>query len=559
MRFRAVAVAGAAALLVPSLLAASGTPAAFASSPHCTIKGTAHADHLTGTRRADVICGLGGNDTIVGRGGNDIVRGGTGSDSLTGSTGSDTLVGGSGTDRLYGGAGADSISGGLNADVATGGDGADDLAGGAGNDDLTGGPGSDDIDGGTGTNWCFVDDADVQHRCVYDTEPAVADAATVSAGSVDVTNGPQQVTVKAHLTDDTGVTMASVRPAEGDPDSYPSENLQLVSGNVRDGWWQGTLTFDRWLEPDTYHLRISMSDRVFRWSDSDLAEPAIQVLDAKPDLVLPEVTLISPKPTDTFDVRTAEADVTIKARVTDALSGVARVSGCLHEPLLNGAEVYASCASLRLRSGDRHDGIYTGVVPILRKQTGGDWNVGINAVDRAHVDGSGMSYLGPDEYRIADDPTHTRPFPEGLGRFTVLGPSRGDTVAPNVSSVTVDPSHVDTLTGDALVHVTVKAADSGTGIDLVNVNLVPASYDQDNPSNPNDSGMELVAGTANDGTWSGSIRIPQGTPPQTYYLQVIVWDAAMHVHTYVSSGSPQAAVYESLPTNPMVTIDDTTP
>jgi hypothetical protein len=558
---RAVAVAGAAALLVPGLLLTSGTPAASAASGRCTITGTAHADHLVGTGHADVICGLGGNDTIDGRGGNDVVRGGTGSDALSGSLGADTLVGGSGADKLYGGAGSDEISGGLNGDVATGGGGADDLAGGAGNDDLTGGAGSDDLDGGTGTNWCSRDASDTEHHCVYDRQPPAADSTTVSASTVEVSNGAQQVTVRVHLTDDTGLDYAYVGHAEGDPDSFPTASLSLQSGDRRDGWWQGTLTFNRWIEPGTFHLVVGATDRIQRHSSTPVADPTIEVVDANPDLEQPDAHLLSPTPTDVFDVRQDGVDLTIRARLSDALSGVDSASACAHEPLRNGAEIYATCTPLKLRSGDRHDGVWSGVVTIERNQTGGDWNVEVGVTDRAHTSGDhSVSYWGPDEYASISepDPTYDRPLPDGMGRFTVLGSQRTDTVPPTVSAVSATPTHVDTLSSDALVKVTVKASDAGTGLGGVNVTLLPAVEDPNDPPNPEDA-LELTSGTIHDGTWTRSLRILRGTPPQTYYLKVITWDRADNWHTYVSSGYPDAEVYDLLPTNPTVTIDDTTP
>jgi Ca2+-binding RTX toxin-like protein len=84
----------------------------------CTIKGTAHADHLRGTTRNDIICGYGGNDTINGRGGNDLVYGGPGNDRIKGGAGLDVLYGNFGDDsfatrdgkrdKAHGGFGTDS-------------------------------------------------------------------------------------------------------------------------------------------------------------------------------------------------------------------------------------------------------------------------------------------------------------------------------------------------------------------------------------------------------------------------------------------------------------------
>ena len=57
-----------------------------------------------------------------------------------------------------------------------------------------------------GTNWCTLDAADTSARCVYDRAPAVPDRLSLSTGAVDVTAAAREVTVRVHVTDDTGVT-----------------------------------------------------------------------------------------------------------------------------------------------------------------------------------------------------------------------------------------------------------------------------------------------------------------------------------------------------------------
>ncbi len=77
---------------------AVAAPAAVASPPKCTIKGTAGPDELRGTGGPDVICGGGGDDRILGEGGGDRIVGGSGADSLKGGGGADSLIGGAGDD-----------------------------------------------------------------------------------------------------------------------------------------------------------------------------------------------------------------------------------------------------------------------------------------------------------------------------------------------------------------------------------------------------------------------------------------------------------------------------
>lgn len=101
------------------------------------------------------------------------------------------------------------------------------------------------------------------------------------------------------------------------------------------------------------------------------------------------------------------------------------------------------------------------------------------------------------------------------------------------------PDEVDTLPGPATVDFSVHATDAAnegvTGVGLV---LSPATNDGTGPDfAPID--LQLTSGDATDGTWTGSIELPQGTPPETYYLQVWVQDPS-HWRSYVSAGSPYA-------------------
>ena len=176
-------------------------------------------------------------------------------DMLDGGDGADLLYGELGADRLSGGLGGDRVVGQAGADVLRGAGGADTLLGGDGNDDLDGGPQPDTLDGGAGTNWCTVGADDVQHRCVYDLAPPQALQVTTSATQVDVTDADREVTVRVHVTDDTGVRSVRVGTFE-QADDFPMAPAMLDSGTVRDGWWETTLVFRRWSLPGTYRFSI---------------------------------------------------------------------------------------------------------------------------------------------------------------------------------------------------------------------------------------------------------------------------------------------------------------
>lgn len=529
--------------LVLSCLAVTppATAATYTSTGvRCTITGTPGPDHLTGSAGRDVICGLGGNDVINGVGGNDLIDAGAGADTVNGGTGSDVLRGGPGPDHLTGSDGADTVTGGDGGDVITGGSGGDDLNGSSGNDDLTGGPGVDDINGNGGTNWCTVGATDTETGCKYDLQKAASSDATFSTDRVDVSNGDQQVTVRVHVTDDTGVSEVGVSGSDdASGDSVGSGRGDLVEGSVRDGWWEATFVIPRWSAPGGFTLDVALRDRVGRQSSQEYPDQVLQVVDRNPDVDLPQVSLVSPAASASYDVTSGGQDVVVKARITDAVSGVWYADLCLWKPQ-ESSFTNLPCQGGDLVSGDSHDGVWRAVVRIPKGDVGGDWNVGVDTVDRAHKDSSPVQWMGPDLYRYwTDDGQNTdawsQPLPGGRGRFSVIGKS--DSVAPQIESFALTPDHVDTLEGPASVTFTVHAVDGDGGISDVGLALNPVNDPDNDLFAPVD--LTLTSGDDSDGTWTGTLTLPQGSPPETYTFQVWVQDVS-HFRSYVSASSPYA-------------------
>ncbi|MDH2416852.1 calcium-binding protein [Nocardioides sp. CER19] len=509
-----------AVVLVGTLFVSAQAQAYTARGERCTIVGTKHADVLVGTNRRDVICGRGGNDVIRARGGNDVVDAGPGRDRVDGGTGADQLRGRSGDDTILGGAGRDH------------------LYGDAGNDDLDGGPGADVLTGGPGTNWCGNDPADAGSQCKHDTAAPVIVSAQVLPTTVDVGSGPEDVLVRAHITDDTGVAWV----LGGLGIDIHVDELRLVSGTVRDGWWQAQAHLDQWTAPGTFALSISVNDWV---GHNTFRNPlgTLRVTNSHPDLTPPAVVqLLSPAAGATVDVRTAARTLTISARVTDADSGVTYVGvGASYR----GSDGYWSGGTTMeeaaLTRGTAADGVWTGSVTIPRGSIGGTWNITVATVDRA---GRQLTYLGPDAY--ADETTDGRvspnaALPGGAGAITVLGTS--DTHAPQLVSASVDPTQVDTLNGPVSVHVSLHVTDV-EGVTEVQASLLNA----ENLGAPGGS-LVLASGTARDGIWTGDVVLPAGTPPDTYRLGAMLVDLT-HLTFYGPGyipipGAPQVVVVPS--------------
>ena len=528
-----------------------------ASGVRCTITGTSGDDTLVGTPQRDVICGRGGDDTIRARGGNDLVDGGgggdlivagdgqdrvlagAGADDVISGDGNDVVLGGDGADEVAAGSGGDTVSGGGGGDTIDGGAGADELAGQTGNDDLTGGRGADDINGGAGTNWCTVGSQDVQTRCVYDREAPRPGPVELSRTVVDVTDSDQRVKVRIRLTDDTGVQDVHLGLDDNETGAIVNVGYaDLVSGTVRDGWWEQEAVVRRWSLPGTFTVSAYGRDRVGRTFDRQYVD-ALVVRDSNPDRNLPRVTLLRPTTSAVYDVREASRRVVVEARITDDVSGVEpHVMVCLWRPAEDHYTNLA-CPNAELVEGGLKNGVWRAGITIPQGATGGDWNVEVAATDRAHPHGH-VRWMGPDVYRHwtdggANPDPSLAAFADGMGRFSVRGSV--DSTPARVASATIAPREVDTLAQGATVKVSVRATDAaGEGVMAVSAALGSGSADGEGPQWP-PVDLERVSGTKVDGTWTGTFHLPQGTPPGTYYLSVAVEDAR-HWREYFSPDHP---------------------
>jgi Ca2+-binding RTX toxin-like protein len=149
-------------LTVTMIVALSSTllsPPIGATTPQCSIVGTAVGERLVGTGHDDVLCGKGGNDGLKGYGGDDKLLGGGGRDHLRGGIGEDRLAGGAGSDRLRGGPGGDRLYGGAGHDTLRGQRGPDTLV----TEDE--GDVRDIVIGGPGYDVCVVDGGDILIGC----------------------------------------------------------------------------------------------------------------------------------------------------------------------------------------------------------------------------------------------------------------------------------------------------------------------------------------------------------------------------------------------------------
>ncbi|MGE5719211.1 MAG: calcium-binding protein [Nocardioidaceae bacterium] len=160
--------------------------------------------------------------------------------------------------------------------------------------------------------WCctpayqFPDDAGrVQVTgTVADAVPAWIDAVTVSKTELDTLASADRTRVRVHALDaegeGEGVTVVeAMLVSDGSWTSDPQfdrTTLELVSGTVTDGWWEGDVVAPQGTPPGTYHLLIGVGDRAHGTMYTDPSGPGADGVTYQPLEGIPTLTVVDSRP-----------------------------------------------------------------------------------------------------------------------------------------------------------------------------------------------------------------------------------------------------------------------
>ncbi|MFJ9387291.1 calcium-binding protein [Nocardioides sp. NPDC101246] len=372
------------------------------------ISGGDHFDVISGGAGADRIYGGAGGDSINGGTSGDAISGGSGADSVSGGDGNDSISGGDGNDRLAGNAGDDQLHGNNNLDTVSGGSGqdrlwgdsgADTLNGGDGNDKLSGGTGLDEVHGNAGTNTCYYDVYDYLYGCFRDTKAPVIVEASLSPTAVNSDSGDTKVRVRIHVKDDLRVSRVQgwvSGLADDNPAQLYTNFIPMVSGGVRDGWWQGYVTVPRWTPGGKLSLEAIATDTSGRTTDKfDVA--SVQVTSTNPDTAPPVVKLKSLS-TTSVDVRTGAKTIKAVLTLTDRI-GVTKMNGLKSLSVCFGRTMDGDfiCGADPVRTaGTIYSGEWTVSLTVPKGTPTGVYDLQITADDRILVS---EDYYGPHLYQ----------------------------------------------------------------------------------------------------------------------------------------------------------------
>jgi len=312
-------------------------------------------------------------------------------------------------------------------------------------------------------------------------------AFSVAPAVVDVQRRPARVTFSARVADTGGPGPASgVARVIVDAADRMVE-LAWVDGDL----WQRTqrLTPGQWGGSRTGSVRLEIFDRA---GNRAIVKPdGVQAAGGPPTLtVRSPVDAVGPRlrsfwlSLTSVDTRRRTRSIQVRARVTDALSGVRNVyvQGLARRGMVE--------TWLSRTSGGARDGVWTGTLVVPRWIGTGPLDVTVKATDRAG---------------------HRRPVRprrlKSLGwpsRIDVT--SRSDRTRLEISDVVVSPSAVDARTSDVAVRVSVRAKDEGAPVTGGYLTLEPSGV----PVFRRTSALAtLTGGSPRDGVWSTELVLPR--------------------------------------------------
>lgn len=161
-------------------------------------------------------------------------------------------------------------------------------------------------------NWCcgaayaFPDDAGRVEvtGTVADTTPAWISAVTASKTELRTLASPDKVTVRVRAQDATGAgegvtkvtaMLVSSQSLGSDP-QFTQTTLELASGTVTDGWWQGDVVAPQGTPPGTYHLLAFVVDRSHGTGYTDPTGPFANGITYQALEGIPTLTVVDERP-----------------------------------------------------------------------------------------------------------------------------------------------------------------------------------------------------------------------------------------------------------------------
>jgi IPT/TIG domain/Bacterial Ig-like domain len=337
----------------------------------------------------------------------------------------------------------------------------------------------------------------------------------VSPSSVATCGSAQAVTVHVHGADSLGITQvqATLTSPAG---QQVSAGASLESGSEQDGVWTAHVTLPEGATKGDWKLSVYVVDQAGNslfLSPGQLAEAGDesqieQSCEPSPaERTPPEVTAVTMTPESTSTAASAQA-ITVTVRATDSHSPVSYLDATLTD------ESQSHSASAALQAGENPaDGVWRAQITLPRWSLTGTWQLTLHAGDEA----GDSTTLSPSQLASLGLP------------YSIVQTGEDDTIAPELTSCSIDPAAINTSHGPATVHVHLHTTDtqSGTAGTLASF-TAPGGHQLSSPG-------KLTSGTDAEGEWTSTITFPEGSEQGAWRLALELFDAIGNRRTLTSS------------------------
>lgn len=135
---------------------------------------------------------------------------------------------------------------------------------------------------------------------IADATPAWIDAVTASKTELDTLPAADRTHVRVHALDAAGegegvTSVEAMLVSDGSLSSDPQfdrTTLELTSGTVTDGWWEGDVVAPQGTPPGTYHLLVGVGDRAHGTMYTDPTGPMADGVTYQPLEGIPTITVV---------------------------------------------------------------------------------------------------------------------------------------------------------------------------------------------------------------------------------------------------------------------------
>ena len=344
------------------------------------------------------------------------------------------------------------------------------------------------------------------------TEPTL-NGLTTTPGAVDVSFGPQTVTVRAAVADaGSGVAMVggSFRSPSGAQGTPALSSSQPVSGTRASGVFEISFPIPAAAEAGDWTLGLvvhDMAGNVLPLTSAELQARGlpyrVAVASGTPDNTAPTLTGLVIEPAS-VDVSTSSGAFVVRVTATDAGAGLGLVGASFRSP--SGTQNTPAHGSSTLVSGTRANGTVEIGFSIPARAEGGNWTLLLTLRDQV---GNLRVYQAADLQA------------GGFPSFVQVVSPIADTSPPSLHGVTITPLAVNVASGPATVTVRADVSDAGVGVGQVDGYFQSPSGAQRTAVM---SSFTPVSGTRASGSFEVSWSIPAGAEPGDWKLQLTVRD-----------------------------------